>query len=164
MTFLATLLARYAAGRWLQANWGWLKYLAITLAVLGLLWAVHSHIWHAGYDAADSEWKARQQAAQAKAQADSWEYIDTLHGIDVSLTADKAQTQQLRTIYRDRIRTVAVDVYRDRQCDLPRGVFDDLNAIRAGTALPVVGGNDGALPTAPALDGSDHPNTGHSRR
>jgi hypothetical protein len=156
MTALSAIALRLLLTYW--------KQLLAGLGVVLALWAVYSAVYGRGYDKANAEWEARQQAAQAQAQADSWAYIDTLHGIDVTLTADKAQTQQLRTIYRDRIRTVAVDVYRDRQCDLPRGVFDDLNAIRAGTALPVVGGNDGALPTAPALDGSDHPNAGHSRR
>lgn len=156
MSAIAAIALRLLAAYWKQLLAG----LGVVLAV----WWAYSAVYDRGYDAADNEWQARQQAAQAQAQADSWAFIDTLHGIDVSLTADKAQTQQVRTIYRDRIRTVAVDVYRARQCDLPRGVFDDINAVRASTALPVVSGNDGALPTAPALDGSEHPNAGHSRR
>lgn len=119
--------------------WKWIGIGAGVIAVLlGLWWLVDS-IGDAREEKVRAEYEAAQRAAEAKAQADSWTLVGNINDIDTSLSADFAQTQQTRTIYRDRIRTVAVDVYRDRQCDLPAGVWSDLNAIRAATSRPFAG-------------------------
>jgi len=74
----------------------------IILLVGGALWAVHSHIWHAGYDKANAEWEARQQAAQAQAQADSWE-----------IAGKFGEIAKAEIIYVPKIIRTAVEFYRD---------------------------------------------------
>jgi hypothetical protein len=132
MTITAALL-------WFRANWGWLRYVLAGVGVLLALWWLVSALVDHGRSLERAEWEARQRAAEAKAQADSWNLVGDINAIDVSLSADFAETQKTRTIYRDRIRTVAVDRYVDRDCDLPASVWNDLNAVRAATARPFTG-------------------------
>jgi len=133
------IAAILSAWTWIRTAWPWLRYVAGGIAVLIALGWLYSAVWNRGYEAADDKWKAAQRAAEAKAQADSWALVGNINALDVSLSADMAETQKARTLYRDRIRTVAVDVYRDRQCDLPDSVWNDLNAVRALTARPFTG-------------------------
>lgn len=131
----ALILAKFV-GRWLLDRW---PYVLGVIGVLLALWWAYSAIYDAGAASVQKKWDDAVRAAEAKAQADSWALVGDINQIDTSLSADFAETQKTRTIYRDRIRTVAVDRYLNRDCDLPDGVWNDLNAIRAHTSRPFAG-------------------------
>lgn len=113
MTFLATLIARYTVGRWLQANWAWVKYILIAGFVVVAFLAYRSSLIEHGRELERAEWKARQQAAQAKAQADSWEIVGKFGEIDTSVATIHQETAKAEIIYVPKIIRTAVEFYRD---------------------------------------------------
>lgn len=124
-------------------------YGAAALAVLLALWAVYSAVWQRGYDAADQEWKAAQEAAQAKAAADTKLLNDAIAEIDQSITIDMEAIANVRTIYRDKVRTVALDVYRDNPaCDVPGRLLEQINAAAQGYAAAASSTGGAAVPLA----------------
>jgi len=146
MTFLATLLAKYAAGRWLQANWAWLKYVLIAVACLLALWWLYSAVWQRGYDAADEKWKDAQRAAEAKAAADTKLLNEAIAEIDTGITIDMEAVANVRTIYRDKVRTIAVDTYRgSTACDVPGGLLEQINAAAQGYASAAASASGSAV-------------------
>ena len=117
MTITAALL-------WFRANWGWLRYVLAGVGVLLALWWAYSAIYDSGVSAERNRWEARQRAAEAKTQADSWALVGDINAIDASVTAGKAETTRIEVKYRDRIIRTAVDVYRDRpDCRVPDGLW-----------------------------------------
>jgi flagellar biosynthesis regulator FlaF len=127
--------------------WRWIGIGAGVIAVLLALWGVYSHVWHKGYDKANAEWTERQRAAEAKAAADTKLLNDAIAEIDQSITVDMEAINAIRTVYRDRVRTIAVDRYRDRDCALPDGLRAQINAAAGDYAATARTGN-AAVPTA----------------
>jgi len=127
--------------------WRWIGIGAGVIAVLLALWGVYSHVWHKGYDKANAEWTERQRAAEAKAAADTKLLNDAIAEIDTSITVDMEAINAIRTVYRDRVRTIAVDRYRDRDCALPDGLRAQINAAAGDYAATARSGNT-AVPTA----------------
>ena len=81
-------------------------------------------IWLAGYDKANAEWEARQRAAEAEAQADSWELVGNINDIDTSVAAGKAETTKAEVKYVPKIIRTAVPFYRDNPvCRPPDGLW-----------------------------------------
>lgn len=132
--------------------WRWIGIGAGVIAVLLVLWGVYSHVWHKGYDEANAEWTERQRAAEAKAAADTQLLHDALAEIDTGITIDMEAINAVRTVYRDRVRTIAVDRYRDRDCALPDGLLSDINAAAASYAAAASGTGGPAVPTAKPSD------------
>jgi hypothetical protein len=129
--------------------WRWIGIGAGVIAVLLCLWGVYSHVWHKGYDKANAEWTERQRAAEAKAAADTAAPHAAIAEIDTSITVDLEAIANVRTIYRDKVRTVALDVYRDNPaCDVPRGLLEQINAAASGYAAAVTGTGGPAVPVA----------------
>lgn len=100
----------------LRLAWTFRRYIAIAagvIALIGALWWLRSAVWHAGYDKANAEWEARQRAAQAQAQADSWEIVGKFGEIDGSVTTIHQETAKAEIIYVPKIIRTAVEFYRD---------------------------------------------------
>jgi hypothetical protein len=95
-----------------------------------------------------AEYEADRQAAEAKAAADTKLLQDAIAEIDTGITIDMEAINAVRTVYRDRVRTVAVDRYRDRDCAVPGGLLSDINAAASGYAAAVTGAGGPAVPTA----------------
>jgi len=128
--------------------WRWIGLGIGVLAVLLCLWGVYSLIWQRGYDAADQEWKAAQEAAQAKAAADTKLLNDAIAEIDQGITIDLEAINAVRTVYRDRVRTIAVDRYRDRDCSLPDGLLGEVNRAASAYAAAVTRTGGATVPLA----------------
>ena len=124
------------------------KQLLAGIGVIGALWWAYSAVYGRGYDAADQEWKAVQEAAQAKAAADTKLLNDAIAEIDQSITIDLEAINAVRTIYRDRVRTIAVDRYRDRDCALPDGLLGEVNRAAQGYAAAASGTGGATVPVA----------------
>lgn len=105
MSTIAAIALRLLAAYWRQLLAG--------LGVVLALWWLYATVYDRGYDKANAEWTARQQAAQAQAQADSWELVDIFAAVDASVAAAKSETAKSEVKFRDRIIRTAVDVYRD---------------------------------------------------
>jgi hypothetical protein len=130
----------------------------VLFLIAGALWAVHSHIWHAGYDAANAEWQARQQAVQAKAQADSWKLVGDIHQIDTTLIQT---VEKIREVPRDKPRYVAVEVARDLPClRFPDRLLDATNQYTRDLAAA----SGHRILTVPAADGTQGRGTGDGGR
>lgn len=127
-----------------------LMYAAGAIAVLLALWWAYSAIWDAGYDKANAEWEARQRAAEAKAQADTKLLNDAIAEIDTGVTIDMEAIANVRTIYRDRVRTIAVDRYRDRDCAVPDGLLGEINAAASDYAAATGSGSPAVRPAKPS--------------
>ena len=104
------------------------RQLLIGLAVVGALWWAYSAVWHRGYDAADRKWNKAQEAAAAKAAADTKLLQDAITAIDEGITIDMEAISNVRTVYRDKIQFKAVDIYRNRpECRLTDELRNDIN-------------------------------------
>ncbi|MBI1179091.1 MAG: hypothetical protein GC201_00935 [Alphaproteobacteria bacterium] len=135
---------------------------AAVLAAAGGLWWLHSAAWHAGYDKANAEWTARQQATVAAAQADANKIAASFSGIDMDVVTAIHTIEQTRTVYRDRIEYEAVDVYRDKpECALPDGLREQINSY-AGELARASGVGVGEVPVDNAR-GADHPQPGRGQ-
>ena len=125
----------------------WFIYGAGVIGVLLALWGVYSHVWHKGYDKANAEWTERQRAAEAKAAADTAALNAAIAEIDTNITVDLEAIANVRTIYRDKVRTVALDVYRDNPaCDVPGRLLEQINAA-AGEYAAIARSGNAAVPT-----------------
>jgi len=125
----------------------WIFLGAGVIAVLLALWGVYSHVWHKGYDKANAEWTERQRAAEAKAAEDTRLLNEAIAEIDTGITIDMEAINAVRTVYRDRVRTIAVDRYRDRDCALPDRLRAEINAAASEYAATARSGN-AAVPIA----------------
>ena len=131
--------------------WKWLAIAAGAIAVLLALWWLHSAIYSAGQADTQAKWDKAVRAAEAKAAADTVKLHATIAEIDVGVTANMEAISDVRTIYRDRVRTIAVDRYRDRDCALPDGLRAEINAAAAGYAAAAAGpGGPAVRPAKPA--------------
>lgn len=119
MSAIAAIALRLLAAYW--------KQLLAGLGVIGALCWAYSAVYGRGYDAADNEWQARQQAAAAKAAADTAKLQTYIAALDTGVTIDLGVINETRTIYRDKIRTVAVAADRI-ECALPDGLRGQINA------------------------------------
>ncbi len=129
--------------------WRWIGLGIGVLAVLLCLWGLYSLVWQRGYDAADQEWKAAQEAAQAKAAADTKLLNDAIAEIDAGIAIDMEAIENVRVVYRDRVRTIAQDVYRDNpECAIPSRLLGDINAAAQGYAAAASGTGGAAVPVA----------------
>tara|TARA_R110000868_G_scaffold73547_1_gene213242 strand:+ start:992 stop:1426 length:435 start_codon:yes stop_codon:yes gene_type:complete len=122
----------------------WFMYGAAAVAVLLALWAIYSHVWHKGYDAADQKWKVAQEAAQAKAAADTKLLQDAISEIDASVTTDMEIINAVRVVYRDKIRTVAIAADRP-DCALADGLREQINAAATAYASGASGAGNGTV-------------------
>ena len=124
------------------------KQLLAGIGVIGALWWAYSAVYGRGYDAADQEWKAAQEAAEAKAAADTRLLQDAIAEIDTNLTADMEAVTNVRTLWRDRVLYKAIDVFRDNpDCRIPDGLRAEINAV-AGEYAAVAGAGSATVPTA----------------
>ena len=127
----------------------WFIYGAGVIAVLLALWWVVDSIGDSREEKVRAEYEAAQRAAEAKAAADTALLQDAIAEIDQGITVDMEAITNVRTIYRDKVRTVALDVYRDNPaCDVPRGLLEQINAAASGYAAAVTGSGNAAVPTA----------------
>lgn len=134
--------------RFLLAHW---KPIAIGIAALLALWWAYSAVWHRGYAEANAEWEARQRAAEAKAAADTAALHLAMSAIDTGITIDMEAISNVRTVYRDRVREVAVDRYRDRDCTLDDGLLGEINSAASAYAAAATGSGQPAVrPAGPA--------------
>jgi hypothetical protein len=130
--------------------WKWIGIGAGVLAVLLCLWGLYSLIWQKGYDAADQEWKVAQQAAQAKAAADTKLLNDAIAEIDQSITIDM---EAIRHVPRDKPRTIAIEVARDLPClYVPDRLLNATNQYTHDLAT-ASGHRLEAVPAADAIEG-----------
>lgn len=123
-------------------------YGAAALAVLLALWWLYSAVWQRGYDAADQEWKAAQEAAQAKAAADTKLLNDAIAEIDQSITIDMEAINAVRTIYRDKVRTVAIAADRP-DCAIADSLRAQINAAASEYAAAARPSNAAVQPAKP---------------
>lgn len=130
-----------------------LMYAAGAIAVLLALWWAVSGLVNHGRVLERAEWEARQRAAEAKAAQDTIQLQDAMAGIDTSITIDMEAVANVRTIYRDKVRTIAVDTYRgSAACDVPGGLLEQINAAAQGYASAAAGaGNAAVRPAKPSL-------------
>lgn len=135
------------------------KAIAIGASIFIIMMVIGFAFWktyHAGYDAADADWTARQRVAEADARADEQAIAATFAGIDMDAVTTLHEIDKVRIIYRDQIKYKAVDVYRDRpECNLPDSLRDDINQFTAELArasglgivvLPAAGADEGRQP------------------
>lgn len=128
--------------------WKWIGIVAGAIGVLLAVWWVVDSIGDAREEKVRAEYEAAQRAAEAKAAADTKLLQDAISEIDQDVTADMEAIENVRTIYRDRVRTVAVDRYRDRDCTVPDGLLTEINAA-AGDYARAAGGSSPAVRPAP---------------
>ena len=127
--------------------WRWIGIGAGVIAVLLALWWVVDSIGDSREESVRAEYEAAQRAAEAKAAADTLILQDHMAGIDTGITIDMEAINAVRTVYRDRVRTIAVDRYRDRDCALPDRLRAEINAAAGDYAATARSGN-AAVPTA----------------
>ena len=139
MTITAALL-------WFRANWGWLRYVLAGVGVLLALWWAYSAIYSAGQADTQAKWDDAVRAAEAKAAADTKLLNEAIAEIDTGITIDMEAVNAVRTVFRDRVRTVAQDVYRDNpECSLPGQLLGDINAAAQGYAAAAAGASGSAV-------------------
>jgi hypothetical protein len=142
MTAIAAIALRLLLTYWRQLLAG--------LGVIGALWWAYSAVYGRGYDTADNEWKARQQAAQAQAAADTAKLQAYIAAIDTGITIDMEAISNVRTVYRDKIRTVALAADRP-DCVLVDGLLSDINAAAAAYGAAATGASGASVrPAKPA--------------
>lgn len=126
------------------------KHLLAGLGVVLALWGAYSAVYSRGYDAADNEWKARQQAAQAKAAADTAKLQTYIAAIDTGITIDMEAINVVRTVFRDKIRTVAIAADRP-DCAIADSLRGQINAAAAAYGAAATGASGAAVrPAKPA--------------
>lgn len=128
--------------------WRLIGLVAGVIAVLLCLWWVVDSIGDSREEKVRAEYDAAQRAAQAKAAADTKLLNDAIAEIDTGITVDMEAINAVRTVYRDRVRTIAIDRYRDRDCALPDGLLGEVNAAASGYAAAVARPGGAAVPAA----------------
>lgn len=127
--------------------WKLIGLAAGAIAVALAVWWLVDSIGDAREEKVRAEWDAAVRAAEAKAAADTVLLQDAIAEIDTDVAINMEAVEHVRTIYRDRIRTVAVDHYRDRDCILPDGMLGSINAA-AGDYARAAGGSVAPVPVA----------------
>jgi len=130
--------------RLLAAYW---KQLLAGLAVIGALWWLYATVYDRGYDKANAEWQARQQAAQAQAAADTAKLQAYIAAIDAGITIDMEAINAVRTVYRDKIRTVAIAADRP-DCAIADSLRGQINAAAAAYGAAATGASGAGVPPA----------------
>ena len=127
--------------------WRWIGIGAGVIAVLLACWWAVDSIGDVREEKVRAEYTEAQRAAEAKAAADTKLLQDAIAEIDTGITVGMEAINAIRTVYRDRVRTIAVDRYRDRDCALPDGLRAQINAAAGDYAATARSGN-AAVPTA----------------
>jgi hypothetical protein len=128
--------------------WRWIGIGAGVIAVLLALWWVVDSIGDSREEKVRAEYDAAQRVAEAKAAADTKLLNDAIAEIDQSITIDLEAINAVRTVYRDRVRTIAIDRYRDRDCALPDGLLGEVNRAAQGYAAAASGTGGATVPLA----------------
>jgi hypothetical protein len=90
------------------------------------------------------------QAAQAQAAADTAKLQAYIAAIDTGITIDMEAISNVRTVYRDKIRTVALAADRP-DCVLVDGLLSDINAAAAAYGAAATGASGASVrPAKPA--------------
>jgi hypothetical protein len=129
--------------------WKWIGIGAGVIAVLLACWWAVDAIGDSREEKVRAEYDAAQRAAEAKAAADTIQLQDAMAGIDANITIDMEAINAIRTVYRDRVRTIAVDRYRDRDCALPDGLRAEINAAAGDYAAAARPGGPAVPPAKP---------------
>lgn len=131
----ALILAKFV-GRWLLDRW---PYVLGVIAVLLALWWAYSAIYDAGAASVQRKWDDAVRAAEAKAAQDTIQLQDAIAGIDTSVTIELEAIANVRTVYRDKVRTVAIAADRP-DCAVADGLLSQINAA-AGDYAAAAGTN-----------------------
>ena len=118
------------------------------VALLASLWGAYSAVWQRGYDSAQRKNDALQRASEAQAARDTAALYRAINAIDETITIDTQAIGYVRTVYRDKIKAIAVDVFRDRDCVLPDRLLEQINAASQAYGAAASGSSDAAVPTA----------------
>ena len=118
------------------------------VALLASLWGAYSAVWQRGYDSAQRKNDALQRASEAQAARDTAALYRAINAIDETITIDTQAIGNVRTVYRDKIKAIAVDVFRNRDCVLPDRLLEQINAASQAYGAAASGSSDAAVPTA----------------
>lgn len=134
---------------WFRANWGWLKYALGAIAVLLALWWAYSAIYDVGAASVQKKWDDAVRAAEAKAVQDTIQLQDAIAGIDADVTIDLEAIENVRVVYRDKIRTVAIAADRP-DCAIADGLRAQINAAASDYAAAAGASNPAMRPAKPS--------------
>lgn len=140
------------AGAWLLKQFlAYWPYILGAAGVVGALWWLYSAIYDSGVSAERGRWEAAQRAAEAKAAADTKLLQSAIAEIDTGVTIDLETINAVRVVYRDKVRTVAQDVYRDRpECTVPDRLLEQVNASARDYAAAARSGGPVVRPAEPS--------------
>lgn len=125
--------------------WRIIGIAAGAIAVALAVWWLVDAIGDAREEKVRAEYEEAKRAAEARAAADTAALHQAFAEIDADVAVNMEAIENVRTIYRDKVRTVAVEVYRDRGCDLPRSLLSEINAA-AGDYARAASGSGAAVP------------------
>ena len=144
----------------LRLAWTFRRYIAIAagvIALIGALWWAVDAIGDAREEKVRAEYDARDRAAEAQAQADSWKLVGDIHQIDTTLVQT---VEKIREVPRDKPRFVAVEVARDLPClRFPDRLLDATNQYTRDLAAA----SGHRILTVPSADGTEGRGTGDGR-
>lgn len=126
-----------------------LMYAAGAIAVLLALWWAVSGLVNHGRVLERAEWEARQRAAEAKAAQDTKLLNEAIAEIDTGITIDMEAVNAVRTVYRDKIRTVAIAADRP-DCAIADGLRAQINAAASDYAAAASANNSAVRPAKPS--------------
>ena len=126
-----------------------LMYAAGAIAVLLALWWAVSGLVNHGRVLEQAEWEARQRAAEAKAAADTKLLNEAIAEIDTGITIDMEAVNAVRTVYRDKIRTVAIAADRP-DCAIADGLRAQINAAASDYAAAASASGSAVRPAKPS--------------
>ncbi len=133
--------------------WKWIGIGVGALVLIGMLWwaisATYSAIYDAGAASVQKKWDDAVRAAEAKAAADTALLNEAIAEIDTSVTIDMEAINAVRTVYRDKIRTVAIAADRP-DCAIADGLRAQINAAASDYATAAGAGNAAVRPAKPS--------------
>ncbi len=129
--------------------WKWIGIGAGVLAVLLALWATYSAIYDAGAASVQKKWDDAVRAAEAEAAADTKLLNEAIAEIDTSVTIDMEAINAVRTVYRDKVRTVAIAADRP-DCAVADGLLSQINAAAGDYARAAGAGSPAVRHAEPA--------------
>ena len=129
--------------------WKWIGIGAGAIAVLLALWWAVSGLVNHGRVLERAEWEARQRAAEAKAAQDTIQLQDAMAGIDAGVAIELEAIENVRVVYRDKIRTVAIAADRP-DCVIADGLRAQINAAASDYAAAAGAGNAAVRPAKPS--------------
>lgn len=126
-----------------------LMYAAGAIAVLLALWWAYSAIYDAGAASVQKKWDDAMRAAEAKAAADTIQLQDAMAGIDAGVAIDLEAIENVRVVYRDKIRTVAIAADRP-DCAIADGLRAQINAAASDYAAAASASGPAVRPAKPS--------------